>query len=70
MPVLILAFLSGIPALVYEVVFTRQVALVVGSQAEAISAVLVAFFGGLALGARLLGARADRSPRPLRTSRA
>jgi len=65
-PVLLLAFLSGIPALVYEVVWTREVALLAGSQIEAISVVLVAFFGGLALGARLLGARADRSAAPLR----
>ena len=65
-PILLLAFLSGIPALVYEVVWTRQVALLAGSQIEAISVVLVAFFGGLALGARLLGPRADRSVAPLR----
>ena len=41
-------------------------ALAAGSQVEAISAVLVAFFGGLALGARLLGPRADRVASPLR----
>ena len=47
-------------------VWTRLVALAAGSQVEAISAVLVAFFGGLALGARLLGPRADRVASPLR----
>ena len=41
-------------------------ALAAGSQIEAVSAVLVAFFGGLALGARLLGPWADRSASPLR----
>ena len=61
-----LALLAGAPALVYEVVWTRQVALLVGSQVEAISAVLVAFFGGLALGAFALGPLADRVRRPLR----
>ncbi len=66
MRTLLLAFLSGIPALVYEVVWTREVALLAGSQVEAISVVLVAFFGGLALGARVLGARADRVASPLR----
>jgi spermidine synthase/Flp pilus assembly protein TadD len=62
---LALAFLSGAPALVYEVVWTREVALLVGAQIEAVSGVLVAFFGGLALGARWLGPGADRSRRPL-----
>jgi spermidine synthase len=63
---LLLAFLSGVPALVYEVVWTRRIGLLVGGQVEAISAVLVAFFGGLALGAWWLGGRADASPSPLR----
>lgn len=62
----LLALLSGAPALAYQVVWTRLVALAAGSQVEAISAVLVAFFGGLALGARLLGPRADRVASPLR----
>jgi spermidine synthase len=65
LPVL-LALLSGAPALAYQVVWTRLVALSAGSQVEAISVVLVAFFGGLALGARLLGGRADRVASPLR----
>jgi spermidine synthase len=51
---------------VYQVVWTRLVALAAGSQVEAISAVLVAFFGGLALGARWLGPRADSARAPLR----
>ena len=66
MPILLLAFLSGIPALVYEVVWTREVALLAGSQVEAISAVLAAFFGGLALGAHWGGRAADRAASPLR----
>ncbi len=66
MTLLILAFLSGVPALVYQVVWTREIGLFAGSQVEAISAVLVAFFGGLALGARLLGRRVDRAEHPLR----
>jgi spermidine synthase len=65
-PLVALAFLAGAPALAYEVVWTRQVALLVGSQVEAISAVLVAFFGGLALGAFALGPVADRVRHPLR----
>lgn len=62
----LLAFVSGIPALIYQVVWTREVGLLVGGQMEAISLVVVAFFGGLALGARWLGDRVDRAPSPLR----
>lgn len=62
---LLLALLSGIPALAYQVVWTRQVALVAGSQIEAISVVLVAFFGGLAFGSWRIGAVADRLASPL-----
>jgi spermidine synthase len=65
LPVL-LALLSGVPALAYQVVWTRLVALSAGGQVEAISAVLVAFFGGLAIGSRWLGAVADRVAVPLR----
>ena len=43
---LALALLSGVPALVYQVVWTREVGLLVGSQIEGISVVLAAFFGG------------------------
>jgi len=64
-PQIALALLSGVPALVYEVAWTRRVALVAGSHVEAVSVVVAAFFGGLALGAHLLGPRADRAARPL-----
>jgi predicted membrane-bound spermidine synthase/tetratricopeptide (TPR) repeat protein len=64
--VLALAFLSGIPALVYQVVWTRQVGLLAGGQIGALSVVLVAFFGGLAIGTQLFGSRADRTESPLR----
>jgi spermidine synthase len=63
---LTLAFLSGIPALVYQVVWTREIVLLAGSQIEAISVVLVAFFGGLAVGARAFGGVVDRFSTPLR----
>ncbi len=63
---LVFALLSGIPALVYQVVWTREVALAVAGQIEAVSVVVAAFFGGLALGARVLGPRADRLHAPLR----
>ncbi len=63
---ILLALLSGAPALAYQVVWTRLVALAAGSQVEAISVVVAAFFGGLALGARFLGPRADQVASPLR----
>ena len=63
---LVLAFASGIPALVYQVVWTRQLELLVGGQAEAIALVVASFFAGLALGAWRLGARVDARPSPLR----
>jgi len=59
-------FLSGAAALVYEVVWTRRLALVLGSTAGAVAAVLSAFMLGLALGAVLVGRRTDASRRPLR----
>jgi len=64
--ILFIALLSGAPALLYEVVWTRQLALLVGGQVESISVVLVVFFGGLAVGSRLFGTLADRVDSPLR----
>lgn len=61
-----LALLSGGPALVYQLVWTREVALLLGSQLEALSCVVVAFFGGLSLGAWKLGRLAERYASPLR----
>ncbi|MCK6458900.1 MAG: fused MFS/spermidine synthase, partial [Planctomycetes bacterium] len=58
--------LSGFTALVYEVVWARHLALVLGSATSAASAVLSAFMFGLAAGALLVGWRADASRRPLR----
>jgi len=62
----LLAFLAGIPALIYQVVWTREVALLAGIQLDAIATVVATFFGGLAIGSRLLGQRADGIDRPLR----
>ena len=66
MPIALLALLSGIPALMVQVVWTREVTLLAGGQLDAIATVVASFFGGLALGARTLGGVADRTPRPLR----
>ena len=53
-------FGSGFVALVDEVVFSKYLSLVFGATAQASSAVLVAYMGGLALGA-VLAARFERN---------
>ena len=58
--------LSGASALVYEVVWMRQLRLTVGATTAAVSTLLAVYMGGLALGAALLGRLADRSRKPLR----
>ncbi len=62
----ILFFLSGAIALVYEVVWHRQFALLLGSAAPATAAVLAAYFSGLGAGSYLIGRVADRWKNPLR----
>ncbi len=58
-------FLSGLAGLVYQVVWTRYLALFLGHTSYAVVAVLIAFMGGLALGNAWLGARVDTLRRPL-----
>lgn len=62
MTALVLAcfFLSGASGLVFEAVWTRELTLVFGSTALAMSTVLSVFMGGLALGSWLAGRLADR----------
>jgi spermidine synthase len=64
--VLILFTLSGVSGLVYELVWIRLLSQLLGGTTFAISVVLAAFMGGLALGSRFFGARADATRRPLR----
>ncbi|GAB4345588.1 MAG: hypothetical protein Kow0099_25980 [Candidatus Abyssubacteria bacterium] len=59
-------FISGACGLVYEVVWTRMLTLTFGASVFAVSAVLTAFMGGLALGSYLFGRYADRSGNPAR----
>ncbi|MBI5772454.1 MAG: fused MFS/spermidine synthase [Verrucomicrobia bacterium] len=65
MNVLLLFFCSGATALVYEVVWSKYLSLLFGSTVQAQTVVLAVFMGGLALGNRLFGPLADRSPSPL-----
>ena len=57
---------SGFAGLGYQIVWTQQCALWLGHEAPAMLAVVAAFFGGIALGASLLGSHIERSARPER----
>lgn len=58
-------FLSGMAGLTYEVLWLRQLNLIFGVTAFALSVTLAAFMGGLALGSYLFGRLADRLKAPL-----
>src|SRR5262249_20228075 len=60
-----LLFGSGFCALVYQIGWLREFRLIFGASTAASAAVLAIFIGGLGVGGRLLGARADRHQRPL-----
>jgi predicted membrane-bound spermidine synthase len=61
-----LLFISGGASLIYEVIWIKQLSLVVGAEIYAISIAISGFFGGLALGGWSLGRWADGSDRPVR----
>src|SRR5262245_65877647 len=48
-------FGSGAAALLYEVVWSKQLSYLLGNSTHAVATVVAAFLAGLALGARLLG---------------
>src|SRR5579862_907206 len=62
----LMLFLSGAAALIYQVLWIRQLSLVVGVEVYSITIAVSAFFAGLAAGGVLLGQLADRWKRPLR----
>lgn len=64
--VLLLYFLSGALALVYQVVWSRMMMHVFGSTAVALGTVLAAFMAGMAIGSWLIGKAADKSANCLR----
>ncbi|MFC3637879.1 fused MFS/spermidine synthase [Camelimonas fluminis] len=60
----LLLFLSGVAALVFQVIWIKQLSLVVGVDVYAVTTAVSAFFAGLGLGGFTLGRLADRSARP------
>src|SRR5271156_23344 len=61
----LLLFFSGTAALIYQVLWIRQLSLVVGVEVYSITVAVSAFFAGLAAGGALLGRIGDRWKRPL-----
>lgn len=62
----LLVFLSGFCALVYQVLWMKQLALLFGNTSHAAGATLAAFFLGLAAGSGFWGRRSAGSRNPLR----
>ncbi|WP_168795797.1 fused MFS/spermidine synthase [Paraburkholderia aromaticivorans] len=62
---MLLLFASGAASLIYQVLWIKQLTLVVGVDVQAVTTGVSAFFAGLALGGWLLGRIADRLARPL-----
>src|ERR1700675_4681970 len=64
--ILLCFFASGMSGLIYQVIWVRELVLVFGATTFAVSTVLTAFMGGLALGRYYFGRRSDTVARPLR----
>lgn len=62
----LLVFLSGFCALVFQVLWMKQLALLFGNTSHAAGVTLAAFFAGLAAGSWFWGKRSARCPNPLR----
>jgi spermidine synthase len=59
-------FLSGVSALIYQVVWIRKFGLVFGVHVFSMSTVLTAFMAGLALGSLIFGKLVDKKKNPLK----
>src|SRR5262245_30869189 len=64
--VYLMFFCSGMASLICEVVWFKQLQLLLGSSTLSVSVVVACFFGGLACGSWLGGRLADRARWPLR----
>lgn len=58
---LVAFLLSGVSALIYEVIWTRALSLVLGNTTYAVSTMLATFMAGLAFGAYICGKYCDRN---------
>jgi spermidine synthase len=64
--ILLCFFASGFSGLVYQVIWVRELVLVFGATTFAVSTVLTAFMGGLALGSFYFGRRSAKIKQPLK----
>ncbi len=64
--ILIIFGLSGMTALIYEIVWIRPLTVVFGSTIYAVSIIVASFLVGLALGSWIAGRYTDRLRNPLR----
>lgn len=62
----VLLVVSGMAALIFQILWIKQLSLIVGVEVHAIALAVSAFFFGLAVGSAWLGRLADRSANPLR----
>ncbi len=58
--ILVLFFLSGFAALMFEVIWTRYIALIYGSSTQSFATVLATFLAGLGIGSIIASAYADK----------
>jgi spermidine synthase len=61
-----MVFLSGFACLVYQILWMRQLGLMLGNTSQAAALTLAVFFGGLAFGGWYWGRRCERLANPLR----
>jgi spermidine synthase len=66
MIIYLLVFLSGFCALIYQVLWMKQLGLLFGNTSHAAGVTLAAFFAGLAVGSWFWGKRSGKSRKPLR----
>ncbi len=66
MIIYLLVFLSGFSALIYQVLWMKQLGLLFGNTSHAAGATLAAFFAGLAVGSWFWGKRSAQCRNPLR----
>lgn len=61
---LVLLFISGSAALVYQTLWVKQLSIIVGVDVYAVTMAVSAFFTGLALGSAIFGKYADKMKQP------